>query len=264
MKSCKLAAIAALCAAGALAAAGVTKADTVNNVGASLAPLPGSQVVIAGNPLDGNGNSSGGTLNYYNNAWAGETFTTGSNAAGYQLNSIAVFDQWEQNAGWASGVTETMNIFTPGASSMLYTGTGTVGTAGGNANWIVYTFSTPVTLAANTLYAYSENVSSGYSAMGLTVGNGTSSGTGSASSQLATFGSGTNTTPTYYTGAGWGSNPAAVAVSSTNDPTDVFTDNAEFQVAGTPIVATPEPAAIGLFAGGGLGLLLLKKRKALA
>ena len=261
MKSCKLAAIAALCAAGALAAAGVTKADTVNNVGATLAAPAGGQVVIAGNPIDGNGNSSGGTLNYYNNAWAGETFTTGNNAAGYQLNSIAVYDQYEQGAGWASGVTETMNVFTPGAANMLYTGTGTVGTAGASGNWIVYTFSTPVTLAANTLYAYSENVSSGYSAMGLTVGNGTSSGTGSASSQLATFASGTSTAPTYWTGAGWGSNPAAAPVSSTNDPTDVFTDNAEFQIVGTPVVATPEPAALGLLAVGGLGFLLRRSRK---
>lgn len=257
MKSCKLTAIVAVCAAGALAAASVAKADTVNNVGASLAAPAGGQVVIAGNPLDGNGNSSVGTLNYYNNAWAGETFTTGSNAAGYQLNSIAVFDQWEQSAGWASGVTETMNVFAPGAASMLYTGTGTVGTAGSSGNWIVYTFSTPVTLAANTLYAYSENVSSGYSAMGLTVGNGTNSGTGSATSQLATFSSGTSTTPTYWTGAGWGSNPAATPVSGAQD---VFTDNAEFQVVGTPLVATPEPATLSLFGIAGLGLLLLKRK----
>ncbi len=247
---------AAICAAGLLATSAV-RADVVNNVGATLSPLSAGQIVVASNPLDGNGNSSGGSLNYYNNQFVGQTFTTGNNSGGYQLNSVSVWDQWEQSGGFASGNTITLNIFTPGATSMLYTGTGTVATAGSNGAWITYTVTAPVTLAANTLYAYSIGTNNGYSALGLTVGDGASSGAGSASSQLATYGyTATGTTPTYWTGANWGTNPAAAAVSATNDPTDVFTDSAEFQVVATPVTAVPEPASLAVFSLGSLALLV--------
>jgi hypothetical protein len=241
-------------------------------------------MVLAGNPTDGQGNSSGGAINYYSNQNVGQTFTTGSNADGYMLNSIAVWDQWEQGNGYTPGYVETMNVFQPttGATSgpILYTGTATVGTAGVNGSWVVYTFSTPPQLQANTLYAYSFDVNNGYSAMGLSVGNGSytstaNPGTGTASSQLATFeipnpnSTSTNplpdiftTTPTYWTGAAWGSNPTPAAVSATNDPTDVFTDNAEFQIIGTPATTPiPEPAPLAIMALAGLAVLAIKRRK---
>ena len=237
------------------AGVGALQADTVNDVGGSLATLSGSQIQIAYNPTDGNGNSSAGTFNYYNNNWVDNTFTTGANSLGYKLNSISVWDQYEQSGGFATGNTITMNIFTPGAGSMLYTGTATVGTAGANANWITYTFSSGPTLSANTLYAYSLDTNNGYSALGLTVGNGSTYGSGSASEQLATFSSGTNTTPAYWTGTdNWGSNPVAAPASLNTG----HTDNAEFQVVGT---AVPEPASLGLLGAAGLGILLLKRRK---
>ncbi len=277
--------ISAACVAALMLGAGAsaTRADTVNGGVASLPTPTGSQVVIAGNPTDSQGNSSGGAINYYSNQNVGQTFTTGTNADGYMLNSIAVWDQWEQGNGYTSGYVETMNVFQPttGATSgpILYTGTATVGTAGVNKSWVVYTFSTPPQLQPNTLYAYSFDVNNGYSAIGLSVGNGSYSstanpGTGTASSQLATFeipnpnSTSTNplpdiftTTPTYWTGAAWGSNPAPAAVSATHDPTDVFTDNAEFQIIGTPATTpVPEPATVGLFALGSLAVVMLRRR----
>ncbi len=254
-----------------VAGASAVRADTVNGNISALPTPSGSQVVIAVNPTDGNGNSSGGTLNYYSNQWIGQTFTTGSNADGYLLNSIAVWDQWEQSNGWASGNAVTLNVFQPttGATSgpVLYTGTTTVSAAGSSGTWVVYSLSAPPQLSPNTLYAYAMNSqgTNAYSAMGLTVGNGSSSGTGSAASQLATFNTSTgafSTTPAYWTGAGWGSNPAAAQVSATNDPTDVFTDNAEFQIIGTPATTPiPEPATVGIFAAGAVALLTLRRRK---
>ena len=161
-----------------------------------------------------------------------------------------------------------MNVFTPGASSMLYSGSATVGATGGSSGtWVTYTFSTPVGLLPNTLYAFSYDTNSGYSAMGLSVGNGSSStatepGTGSISEQLATFGSATTTTPTYWTGANWGSLSNSTPVSSTNDPSDVFTDNAEFYVVGAAATSpVPEPSAALIIAAAGIaGGFLLRPR----
>lgn len=266
--------VSAACISGIILAAGASavRADTVNGGVTSLPTPTGSQMVIAGNPTDGQGNSSGGSINYYSNQWIGQTFTTGANADGYLLNSIAVWDQWEQGNGYTSGYVEAMNVFQPttGATAgpILYSGTATVGAAGVNGTWVVYNFSTPPQLQANTLYAYSFDVNNGYSAIGLSVGNGSSStstmpGTGSASEQLATFGSATTTTPTYWTGAAWGSNPAPAAVSSTNDPTDVFTDNAEFQIIGTPATTPiPEPATMAILAVGAVALLMVGRKGA--
>ena len=286
MNLLKVSVVSAACAAGMVLSTGASaaRADTVNG-GVSALPTPtGAQVVIADNPTDGQGNSSGGAINYYSNQWAGQTFTTGSNADGYMLNSIAVWDQWEQGNGYTPGYVETMNVFQPttGATAgpILYTGTATVGTKGVNGSWVVYNFSTPPQLQANTLYAYSFKVNNGYSAIGLSVGNGSSStasepGTGSASAQLATFeipnpnSTSTTplpdiftTTPTYWTGAAWGTNPTPAAVSATNDPTDVFTDNAEFQIIGTPATTPiPEPAPLAMMALAGLAVLATNRRK---
>ncbi len=278
MRASKFSIVAAACVAGMMMAtdACIVHADTVNGNVAALPSPAGSQVVIASNPTDGQGNSSGGALNYYSNQWFGETFTTGNNPNGYLLNSLGVWDQWEQSKGWASGNTVTVNLFEPttGATSgpVLYTGNATVGTAGANGTWVVYDFSTPPQLSPNTLYGYAINSQgpNAYSAMGLSVGNGSYSdgaqpGTGSATGQLATFRTSTGaftTTPTYWTGAAWGSNPTPTPVSATNDPTGVFTDNAEFQIIGTlATTPIPEPATVGIFAVGAVALLILRRRK---
>jgi hypothetical protein len=256
--------LAAACAAVMLAGAGIAMADTVvPSISTTPAPT-GNQIILASNPLNSGGYSSqGNTLNYYNNNWIGQTFTTGSNSGGYALDSISVWDQYEQGAGFATGNTISMNVFQPTTgtvntnSSILYSGSATVGTTpGSSGTWVTYTFSTPVTLAPNTLYAFSYDTNSGYSAMGLTVGNGTNSGTGTPSEQLATFGSATGTTPTYYTGAGWGNAPAPAVVSGTGG----FTDNAEFYAIGTTLTATPEPAAWMILAGA-LGAATLRLRR---
>lgn len=272
MNGSKFSTVSAACLAGMMLAAGASaaRADTVNGNISALPTPSGSQVAIAVNPTDGQGDSSDGALNYYSNQWFGQTFTTGTNADGYLLNSIAVLDQWEQSNGWASGNTVTLNVFQPttGATSgsVLYTGNTTVSTAGSNGTWVVYNLSTPTQLAPNTLYAYAMN-SQGTNAysMGLSIGNGTSTGTGSAAGQLATFSTSTGaftTTPTYWIGAGgWGS-VSPTPVSATNDPTDVFTDNAEFQIIGTPATTPiPEPAPLAMMALAGLAVLAIKRRK---
>ena len=271
MKFSKVTIVAAACAAGMVlvASAPASRADTVNAGIASLPTPTGSQIVLAANPVDNNGNGSAGTLNYYSNSLIGQTFTTGSNADGYMVNSIAVYDQWEQGTGFATGNVVTMNLFQPTTGAtvgpVLYTGTGTVGTPGGGTSWVVYTFSTPPVLQPNTLYAFSYQANNGYSGMGITVGNGTNSGTGSPSQQLATFYGASPTTPTYYTGNSWwgtGWVDQGKAVSATNDPTDVFTDNSEFQIIGTPATTpVPEPAPLAMMALAGLAALAIKRRK---
>ncbi|NNM86793.1 MAG: PEP-CTERM sorting domain-containing protein [Phycisphaerales bacterium] len=233
------------------------QADTMNDVGPSLNSLTGNQVQIAYNPTNGKGYSSAGTLDYYNNNNVGNTFTTGTNPAGYSLDSISVWDQWEQSSGFANGNIISMKVFKPGAGSTLFTGTATVGTAPAlnGSGWMTYTFASGPTLSANTLYAYSLNTNHGYSALGLTVGDGSTYGSGTASEQLATFSSGSpGTTPTYWTGAGWGSAPAATSVLLTHG----YTDNAEFQVVGT---LAPEPTSLSLLGVGALALLLAKRSR---
>ena len=258
-----------IAAAAALCLGATLRADTIATSIKTTPSAGTGQLIIASNPLDGNNNSSGGALNYYDNQWIGQTFTTGNNADGYELDSISVFDQYEQGGGFASANAISMNVFTPGASSMLYSGNATVGATGGSSGtWVTYTFSTPVGLMPDTLYAFSYDTNKGYSAMGLSVGNGSNStatepGTGSISEQLATFGSATNTTPAYWTGANWGSLSDSTKVSSTNDPSDVFTDNAEFYVIGAAATSpVPEPsAAMMMIAAAGIaGGLLLRPR----
>lgn len=266
----------AIAAATTMVGAGVLRADTVS-AGLTAVPSAGAgQVVLAvntPNPIGGGGYSANGTspqaLNYYasqyNTQWNGQTFTTGNNADGYQLNSISVYDQYEQGGAFPANGKMDLNVFVPNASSMLFSGAATVSSgAGANGTWIEYSFSTPVHLAAGTLYAFDYNTSLGYAAMGLNVGNGTGPvtnqpGTGSASEQLATFATSTSTAPTYWTGTNWGSLSNSQAVSPSSDPTDVFTDNASFEVIAT--AQTPEPASIGILAVGGMALLLWRKRR---
>lgn len=260
--------VTAVAATAVLGVGATLRADTIA-ASVSTTPSAGSgQLIIASNPLDGKQNSSGGALNYYDNQWIGQTFTTGNNADGYEVNSVSVFDQFEQGAGFGPGNVISMNVFTPGGSSVLYNGSATVGTTGGTSGtWVTYTFGTPVGLLPNTLYAFSYDTNKGYSAMGLSVGNGASStstepGTGSVAEQLATFGSATNTTPTYWTGTNWGSLSDGTKVSATNDPSDVFTDNAEFYVIGTAATSpVPEPSSVWILAAAGVvGGLLVRRR----
>ena len=119
MRASKVNIVAAASIAGLIMAANacVVQADTVNGNVTALPTPAGSQMVIAGNPTDGKANSSGGALNYYSNQWIGQTFTTGASADGYMLNSIAVWDQWEQGTGYTTGYVETMmgrKCFAPG------------------------------------------------------------------------------------------------------------------------------------------------------
>ncbi len=282
----KLSTLGVILGVGALSVVGSAAAVHADTVVAGIgsdtaAPSAGAgQTVLAVNLPDPNGSagySANGnlsatppTLNYYasqyNTFVNGQTFTTGSNPGGYAIDSISVYDQWEQAGAFPNGGTMDLNVFVPNASSMLFSGSATVGTgAGANGSWVQYQFSSPLMLAANTTYAFSYQTQSGFAAMGFNVGNGTGIsspyfGNGTANEQLATFSSLTSTAPTYWTGdTGWGKLNNSAPVSGNNDPTDVFTDNASFEVIGSSVV--PEPTSYLMMGAGMAGAAMCLRRR---
>ena len=192
--------------------------------------------------------SSGG-LNYYTNNGAapGGTFTTGTNAKGYNLNGITVLDLSE-HGGFASGATVKLAIYSVNApaatsttSTLLETFIGTVGTttAAANGDYIQISLASPLALNPNAAYGYSISSNTGYTGLAADTGNNYSGG------QLAEFAPGT------------GSNLLdGTLITSSLVP------NAVFDASLTPITAVPAPATLALFGLGGLAMLGLKRRKA--
>ena len=258
LSACSLAALAALASGVGLAHA--TPSMSVSAGNSSLPTLLAGQSVIASNDanLAATPQLSYGSLNYYSNnnlttgkPFIGETFTTGASAV--DISSISVYN--DHLSGLTSGNSVTLQLFQPNSASIAYTFTASATGTGSAGSWITFTLS-GVTLAANTLYAYDlDGPTSGEGALGLIYGNGTNTGSGTSSSELATFGlSASDTTPTFWT---------STTASNGKATTDTsYTDNAVFQIVGSPSSPAPEPATLGLFAVGGLGLLMTKRRRA--
>lgn len=172
----------------------------------------------------------------------GQTFTTGSNAGGYNLTSItlqhvqyATDTTWyDLGAGWNGwgtfwpkvGTLDGANNFTPlVADSAVWSSpfaNGTVNNAG-TAQYVTFTFDAPIFLAANSQYAFSVGSNGPFMEL---------NGTGSDN---------------YAGGYAFGNYDAQAAYITTGDR--VFHAN---------LFVVPEPSAALL---GGLGMLALLRRR---
>ena len=188
---------------------------------------------------------SGNTaINYFTNndgAPAGETFTTGSNTAGYRLNSITVLDLSEQG-GFADGTSVTVTISSVAAGNFstmaILSGTVAKGTAAASGDYLKLALASPITLAANSVFGYSLVTGAGYSGLGVDPHADYSGG------QLAMFA------------------PGASNLFSGELTPSALTPNAIFDAALTPIPAVPAPATLLLSGLGGLALLGVKRKRA--
>ena len=140
----------------------------------SSAPTPGSDDIDQiGTPAGGNPSGPGGAYsNFYTDyVTEGETFTTGSNAGGYILNSITL---QLDDAGNASGTTPTVSVFsitsaptagTADSGSFNTTPLSTAnysGPAFASGNYLTFNLATPLTLSANTLYGFGYKTGDSY------------------------------------------------------------------------------------------------------
>lgn len=198
------------------------------------APTPGaddiSQLSSAG--YTGANDNPPGTGNYYSDAYTngvGEAFTTGSNAGGYEVNSLSLKIG---DIGDANGVPITLSIFalTSGTTyntTALYSETFTAQSFSDN-DWLTGNLTTPYALAANTSYGFTIKPDVRYLQLAWTAS------AGPDGSSLAGFNAGTLALPT----------------SASSNAFDV----------GLTAVTTPEPSTWAMMLGG-LGLLALVVRR---
>lgn len=169
--------------------------------------------------------------------YAGQTFTTGSNPAGYTLNSVSFYQtrsvgttggRFRARLGTLSGsdITTFYTDETADEANSAYT------LSGNGDDWIQYTFTTPQTLAANTTYTLDLGRGDG----GNYIGWGESTGTD--------YSGGIS----YRTGGTYNSGP-------TNP---IITDSGVDRIFHLDIAAVPEPGSLALL---GLGALLIGARR---
>ena len=133
-------ALATLCLSPALAAT-ISISSTAPTVdGADIANLTG-------------GTDAGGDQGHIwgNRPLQGQSFTTGSNAGGYQINSVTL-----RSRSTTTGA--TFNVVLGSLSGGVMTQIGSTETASpgsySNGQYITFNFDTPLTLAANTSYGF--------------------------------------------------------------------------------------------------------------
>lgn len=107
------------------------------------------------------GYQSSGLPNYYDNNSppAGETFTTGTNSQGYVLNSLSVLYTGGAYSGLAnrSYILRIYQISTYGTTAFPLAVLTTTNFTFTYGDWVNWSFS-PITLASNTVYAYTIDV----------------------------------------------------------------------------------------------------------
>ncbi len=222
--------------------------------GGPFAPAPGAAdqsnlsptgTASYASPNYGVGKGTTPAINYYTNNTAapGQTFTTGTNAAGYKLNAITVSLSDAGNGAFNDGNSVNLEIATVNSTNGTYqllelvNGVIATGTAIGQGNYITISLKNPLTLKAGSMYGYAISTPNGYA--GLTADSAAGDYTGG---QLAEFNPGT----------GFG----GTLITNPNVPQSVF------DVSLTPVAATPEPASLALLAIGGLAVLLKRRQRA--
>lgn len=245
-------------AAGTVAM-GMASAQAGTSAFSATAPTAGAgQTVIASNlpataAIVGSYATGSGTLNYYTNTGGannpGSTFTTGSNAGGYNLDSITVYVVDHHGGLTGTGGTVQVQLGTAASSGGNVTLSNTAGhfaslpAANGGGNYFTYTFATPISLAANTLYGYGLFTNVGFSGLGLTTSGGTTA-------QQLILENATGTSNTYN-----GTDATATVGNGA--------DNAVFEAIGTPVgTAVPEPATLGLLGVGAVAMLRRRRKTA--
>ena len=92
----------------------------------------------------------------------GQTFTTGSNAGGYNLNAVTMRTRVDQNSTTSAWTVRVGAI--GGTNFSVLTSEAATGVAIPNGNpgaWATWTFDAPVMLDANTLYAFDVDSAGG-------------------------------------------------------------------------------------------------------
>lgn len=127
----------------------------------NVAPTPG--IYDISQMTEANGYQSSDGLNYYtdngqnNNKYCGQTFTTGSNAQGYTLNSLAIGLEGGNNGSQAANTTYDLFIYqisTDGLTATLLADvTNLMASTLAYPNWAQWNFS-GITLNSNTVYGY--------------------------------------------------------------------------------------------------------------
>lgn len=146
-------------------AAGQAAAATLSDFGAS-APTPGANDI---SQLSGSGSSNGDGMNFYdnNNPTPGQTFTTGGNASGYTLSSLAY--EYVSGSGHSGSQKYYLYIYSVGAGAVLvtnYTATATIA----DGHWVQWT-GLSVPLQPNATYAFTIHCSAGYEDLATVAGN---------------------------------------------------------------------------------------------
>ena len=134
---------------------------TFSDLGAGVTPTPGAydifQLSTNGEAVQPDGLDYTTENGPVNDLWAGQTFTTGSNCAGYTLTSIAIFTAGLANSdGYATS--QLYNLYVYAFSGYIYNGIGSFQAAGSftDGNWVRWDglASAGLTLQPNTQYAF--------------------------------------------------------------------------------------------------------------
>lgn len=188
----------------------------------------------------------------------GQTFTTGGNLGGYQLDAVTLqhvnYDTfWSLDTGWngynggSFGLqigTISAGVFTPlltEAALMDASAPANMNPGTGSAMFATISLGTPISLSANTTYGFAV-----YS---------TNDGTTDPNNGPYFEVNGDGTTSANYTGG-----EAFGLVTSSYSATDTVVSRAGDRVFHLDMVAVPEPASFSLIGLFGAGVLLVRRR----
>lgn len=154
---------------------------TFSDLGAGVTPTPGAYDIVQ---LSTNGQAwQPDGLNYttdngaLNNLWAGQSFTTGSNCAGYTLNSLALCTAGLTNGG-GYGASQSYDLYLYAYSGLIFYPIASFQAVGSfvDGDWVQWggLASAGLTLSPNTQYAYAfgcDATGQGFAALGNAGGN---------------------------------------------------------------------------------------------
>lgn len=228
-----------------------TNGITVTNEG-PFTPTPGasdqSNLSPTGNvgpasPGFPSTNTGSGAINYYtnNSTSPGQTFTTGSNAGGYKLNSVTVNLADAGSGTFGDGNSITLEIAgvnaAKGTYQLLEVASGTIasGQGIGQGDYITISLNQALQLSADSTYGFAISGATGYAGLATDT---------NASDYLG------GTLAEFQPGSGFG----GTLITNSAVPQSVF------DVSLSPTAATPEPTAIlGMSIMFG-GVMLLRRR----